>query len=146
MVSTAITASPGSEGFSIFGVKLSENVSVTNRSTLDDVSPGTMNNPEGEKGTVLENPQIVRGPYLQQGTESGIYYPLGYHISCTRQVWYGTEPHRLSLTLEETTITCDHKVELGGLTPDTKYYYSVGTKRGVQSAAPKITFRNCAFN
>jgi len=31
-----------------------------------------MNNPEGEKGTVLENPQIVRGPYLQQGTESGI--------------------------------------------------------------------------
>jgi len=45
---------------------------VTNRSTLDDVSPGTMNNPEGEKGTVLENPQIVRGPYLQQGTESGI--------------------------------------------------------------------------
>jgi len=106
--------------------------------------PGTMNNPEGEKGTVLENPQIVRGPYLQQGTESGILSAGLPHL-LHKAVWYGTEPHRLSLTLEETTITCDHKVELGGLTPDTKYY-SVGTKRGVQSAAPKITFRNCAFN
>ena len=82
--------------------------------------------------TVLDNPRIFRGPYLQQGTESGIIIRWATSAPVQGRVWYGTDPDRLSLTLEETTITCDHKVELSGLTPDSKYYYSVGTQAGVQ--------------
>lgn len=33
----------------------------------------------------------------------------------------------------ETTITYNHKVKLTGLTPDPKYYYSIGTLAGVQA-------------
>lgn len=90
--------------------------------------------------TVLDNPRIVRGPYLQQGTESGIIIRWATSDPVQGKVWYGTDPDRLSLTLEETTITCDHKVELSGLTPDSKYYYSVGTQAGVQSGGTEDYF------
>ena len=127
-----VTASslPEAKVFQVLELSFSENVSMKNRSMLDDVSPGTMNNSKQDKGTVFENPQIVRGPYLQQGTESGIIIRWATTSPAQGRVWYGTDPNRLSLTLEEATITRSHKVELGGLTPDTKYYYSVGTKHG----------------
>jgi len=125
-----------------FWVKLSENVSVTNRSTLDDVSPGTMNNPEERKELSLRIRKSF-GVRIFSRALSLAYYPLGYHISCTRQVWYGTEPHRLSLTLEETTITRSNWVDL-------RQTRSITTQSelsaGVQWRLPKITFRNCAFN
>ena len=92
-----------------------------------DVLPVTVNNLEEEKVSILENPQIIRGPYLQQGTESSIIIRWATDAPVQGRVWYGTEPDRLSSTFEETITTCDHKVELSGLTPDTKYYYSVGT-------------------
>ncbi len=59
----------------------------------------TMNNPEGEKGTVFENPRIVRGPYLQQGTESGIIIRWATVAPVQGKVWYGTDPDRLTLTV-----------------------------------------------
>ncbi len=109
-------------------------------STEYDVLPLKMNAPEGEKGTVLKNPRIVRGPYLQQGTESSIIICWATDAPVQGQVWYGTAPDSLFLTLEETTITCDHKVKIGGLTPDKKYYYSVGTRAGVQEGGTKDYF------
>ena len=114
--------------------------SLTNTSTSDDGSPRTMNELEGKKGTVLKNHAIVRGPYLQQGTESGIMICWATSAPVQGKVWYGTEPDKLSLTLGETTITCDHKVQLSGLTPDKKYYYSVGTAAGVQEGGTKDYF------
>jgi len=62
-------------------------------------------------------------------------YPLGYHISCTILVRHRAS--QLSLTLEETTITCDHKVEL----VDLRQTRSITTQSETeQSAAPKIFF------
>ena len=110
-----------------------------NRSTEYNVLPLKMNAPEGEKGTVLQ-PRIVRGPYLQQGTESSIIICWATDAPVKGQVWYGTAPDRLTLTLEETTITCDHKVKISGLSPDKKYYYSVGTSAGVQEGGTEDYF------
>jgi len=95
---------------------------------------------EREKGTVIEAPRIIRGPYLQQGTDSSIIVRWATDTAVQGRVWYGTDPDRLSSTLGETTITCDHKVELSGLTPDQKYYYSVGTRAGVQLSRTKDYF------
>ncbi|BAZ20409.1 hypothetical protein NIES4073_12850 [Kalymmatonema gypsitolerans NIES-4073] len=89
-------------------------------------------NLEAEKGTFLENLQIVRGPYLQVGTESSIIIRWATDAPIHGKVWYGTNPDKLDLTQEETTITCDHTVKLTGLMPDTKYYYAIGTTTGVQ--------------
>ena len=85
----------------------------------------TMNAPE-EQGTNLEQPLMIRGPYLQQGTDSGIVIRWATDAPSQGRVWYGTGPD-MALTQEEKTINCEHKIELCELTPDTKYYYSVGT-------------------
>ena len=89
--------------------------------------PLIVNNLEEERVSILDNLRIIRGPYLQQGTESSIIIRWATIAPVQGRVWYGTTPGRLSSTLEETTITCEHQVEVSGLTPDTKYYYSVGT-------------------
>ena len=106
----------------------------------DKISLGTINDLEAEKGTVLKNPQIVRGPYLQKGTDSGIIIRWATDAPVQGQVCYGKTPDSLSLILEETTTTCDHKVELSGLTPDKKYYYSVGTKEKLQEGGTEDHF------
>ena len=92
------------------------------------VSLVALNAPE-EQETNLKQPQlIIRGPYLQQGTESGIVIRWATDAPSQGRVWYGTGPD-MALTQEEKIITCEHKVKLCGLTPDTKYYYSVGSTR-----------------
>jgi len=98
---------------------------------MEHGSLGTMNAPEEEIGTVL-NCQIIRGPYLQQGTESSIVIRWATDTPVLGRVWYGTAVNRLFVTLEETAATSDHKVELRGLTPNKKYYYAVGTSASIQ--------------
>lgn len=88
--------------------------------------------PEAKQGTVIENLQIVRGPYLQQGTSSSITIRWATNAPVQGVVWYGTDPDRLCLKHQETTITSDHIVKLSGLTKDTKYYYAIGTVGGIQ--------------
>ncbi|WP_414587476.1 purple acid phosphatase family protein [Scytonema sp. PCC 10023] len=95
---------------------------------------------EAEQGTFLENLQIVRGPYLQVGTESSIIIRWATNAAVDGKVWYGTNSDRLDLTQKETTITCDHTVKLTGLTPDTKYYYAIGTTTGVQAGGTEDYF------
>lgn len=129
----------GANGFQLLDLSFGAIASLTNTSTSNDVSPKTMNL-EGKKGTVLNNHAIVRGPYLQQGTESGIIIRWATSAPVQGKVWYGTEPDKLSLTLGEKTTTCDHKLQLSGLMPDEKYYYSVGTEAGVQEGGTKDYF------
>jgi len=81
--------------------------------------------------TLLKQPQIARGPYLQQGTDSSIIIRWATDAPVQGRVWYGTEFERLASTLEEITTTCDHQVKLNGLIPDQKYYYAIGTSAGV---------------
>lgn len=85
-----------------------------------------MNASNREKVTILET-RIIRGPYLQVGTESSIIIRWATLEPVQGRVWYGTTDE-LSLTLVETTISCNHEVELRNLTPNQKYYYAAGSK------------------
>lgn len=67
-----------------------------------------------------------------QGTQSGLIIRWATDIPVQGRVWYGTTLDQLSFTQTETTITCDHKIELSSLTPDTQYYYAVGTSTQFQ--------------
>jgi hypothetical protein len=80
-----------------------------------------------------QHPRLVRGPYLQQGTESSIIVCWATALPIQGRVWYGTDPHKLTATITETTITCNHKVKLTGLTPNQKYYYSIDSFTEVQA-------------
>ncbi len=91
----------------------------------------TMNASEKGLGAV-SNLQIIRGPYLQQGTESSIVICWATGTPILGKVWYGPAPEKLDLTLAEPVLASNHKVELRGLTPDTKYYYAVGTPESIQ--------------
>ncbi|MEC4819626.1 MAG: metallophosphoesterase family protein [Scytonema sp. PMC 1069.18] len=88
-------------------------------------------NLKAEKATVLENLQLVRGPYLQVGNESSLVIRWATHTPVQSRVWYGVTPDNLCFLQEGTTIGCNHSVKLDGLTPDTKYFYAIGTPEGV---------------
>lgn len=78
-------------------------------------------------------PVILRGPYLQQGTDSSIIIRWATRTAVRGKVWYGTQPHKLSLSATETAVTCDHTVKLQALEPDTKYYYAIAHSAAVTS-------------
>lgn len=78
-------------------------------------------------GMRLTTSAITRGPYLQTGTPTSIIIRWNTSLSELGVVTYGTTPGSLNLSQPDGSATTDHTVTLMGLTPDTTYYYSVGT-------------------
>jgi len=72
---------------------------------------------------------VQRGPYLQMATPSGLVVRWRTDQSVDSVVRYGTTPSSLSQSAVGPTGT-EHEVELSGLQPDTRYYYSIGTSSG----------------
>jgi chitodextrinase/predicted transglutaminase-like cysteine proteinase len=79
----------------------------------------------GYTGTILAQ-EITRGPYLQTGTPTSIIVKWRTDIPTDSQVLYGTSPDNLNLSINDSKVTTEHEVEIIGLSPDTKYYYSIG--------------------
>ena len=68
---------------------------------------------------------IVRGPYLQQATDSSIIVRWRTDSNSVGVVRYGDSS--TNLTLDETGLsTTEHVIQLNELAADTRYYYSVG--------------------
>ncbi len=76
-------------------------------------------------------PDITRGPYLQQGTPTDTVVRWRTNLDVDSRVQYGTDPGNLTQEFSDLTATSEHEVELSGLSPDTTYYYSVGTTTDV---------------
>jgi hypothetical protein len=69
---------------------------------------------------------LLRGPYLQVATNNSIVIRWRTNTLTRSVVTYGTSVEKLDHTTEDSTLTFEHKVKLTGLTPRTKYYYSIG--------------------
>ena len=82
---------------------------------------------------------VQRGPYLQMATPSGLVVRWRTDQSVDSVVRYGTTPSSLSQSAVGTTGT-EHEVELSGLQPDTRYYYSIGTSSGPLAGDSSYTF------
>lgn len=78
-----------------------------------------------QMGDVTED-RVVRGPYLQSGSSTGIVVRWRTDWFTESVVRYGTTASLLQSVKENDSKT-EHEVELTGLRPDTKYFYSVGT-------------------
>ena len=72
---------------------------------------------------------LTRGPYLQIGKQDSITIRWRSSIATNSKVtWgtvFGTYPN--SLTMDVATPVTEHIVRIGGLTADTKYWYTIGS-------------------
>jgi hypothetical protein len=73
-------------------------------------------------------PAIVRGPYLQMSTTNSIVIRWRTDQPNPSVVKFGKSPDKLSKEAKASGTLADHVVLLTNLQPDTKYYYSIGTR------------------
>ncbi len=76
-------------------------------------------------------PVITRGPYLQLGTPTSIVVRWRTDVASSGRVRFGPSVGSLNSFVDDPNITTEHIVQVGGLTPDSLYYYSVGTTNAV---------------
>lgn len=69
---------------------------------------------------------LTRGPYLQTATPTSIIIRWRTDEPTESLVHYGTAPTNLHSIAGDLSTTTEHVVEIGGLNPNTRYYYSVG--------------------
>jgi hypothetical protein len=70
---------------------------------------------------------LTRGPYLNLNNQNSIVIRWRSSQSVVGRVRYGDSPTNLTNTVNEAAAATDHVVQLTGLTPYTRYYYSIGS-------------------
>lgn len=85
-------------------------------------------------------PQLVRGPFLQTPTTTNIIIKWRTDASVVGRVRYGLSPSNLNFFRNGAAAATDHRIALTNLSPDTKYYYSIGTTSAVLLAGPEYSF------
>ena len=84
-------------------------------------------------------PVLTRGAYLQKVTSNSITVRWRTNVPCNTFVQFGT-----SLTygssVSDSALVTDHEITLTGLTPNTKYFYSIGTTSNVFQGNLKNNF------
>lgn len=83
---------------------------------------------------------LIRGPYLQIATPTSIIIRWRGTDPVLGQVTYGESPEKQDYIAVAETIGTEHSVTLTGLSPDTTYYYSVGSEKRT-IAGPSTTHR-----
>ena len=82
--------------------------------------------PEKEPGAATEPVRLIRGPYLQVASSTGIMIRWRTDVSARSRVMYGTRPDKLDQQQQDLRLLTEHKINLSGLKPLTKYYYAIG--------------------
>jgi len=70
---------------------------------------------------------LSRGPYLQNGSTTAVTVRWRTSSNAASVVRFGTSASNLDQTVSNTTAKTEHELRLTGLSPNTKYYYSVET-------------------
>lgn len=70
---------------------------------------------------------IVRGPYLQVGSQTAITVRWRTDIATTSKVGIGTTTGSYPISVTDNTSTTEHIIRITGLSANTTYYYTVGT-------------------
>ena len=79
---------------------------------------------------------VSRGPYLNMGGQTGITIRWRTDVATNSRVTFGTTLGNYPNLVDDATVTTEHTVNLTGLSPDIKYYYTIGTNSAVlQSGA-----------
>ncbi|MDY8137851.1 GEVED domain-containing protein [Aquimarina sp. 2201CG5-10] len=76
----------------------------------------------------LNAQEIIRGPYLQQGSPTSIIIKWRTDVAENSRVQFGNSTDNLIHTAQDAAVTTEHEVLISGLNSDTKYYYKVGSQ------------------
>ena len=96
-----------------------------------ELQPGTAMDAGRDVATgTVTAAQLVRGPYLQLGTATGIVVRWRTDVATDSRVRYGPAPQALDSLVDDPVPTTEHLVALSGLAPETTYFYSVGSSAG----------------
>jgi hypothetical protein len=71
--------------------------------------------------------QLIRGPYVQQGSATNIIVRWRTDLPAASVVRYGPESNQLTLSTAKDVLETEHVLRLPNLTPDTRYFYSIET-------------------
>jgi len=83
---------------------------------------------------------LTRGPYLQIGTPTSLIVRWRTDLAGSSRVLYGTNLAALNGAAGDAASTTEHVVQLSGLQPNTKYYYSIGTSFQTVAGGPEFYF------
>jgi hypothetical protein len=78
-------------------------------------------------GYTVAAQNLIRGPYLMVGTSSSMVVRWRTDAPSASIVRYGATADALSQSVSDNILKTEHEVKLTGLSPKTKYYYSIGT-------------------
>ncbi len=70
-------------------------------------------------------PDLIRGPYLQMATPTGMTIRWRTNAYDRSRVMFGTSPNQLSTVVDDSTLLMDHVIRLENLKPATKYFYAI---------------------
>jgi len=88
----------------------------------------------------LQAQTIVRGPYLQKGSETSVTVKWRTSTATQSKIDYGTNLNNLNSTENDNTPKVDHEIQINGLNPSTEYYYEVADNNGVLMPASTDLF------
>lgn len=77
--------------------------------------------------SILQAQTLTRGPYLQVGKQDSITIRWRTNIAGNSRVTWGTAFGTYTNTVDSATSTTEHIVRIGGLTAETKYWYTIGS-------------------
>ncbi len=72
-------------------------------------------------------PNVTRQPYLQMVTPTSLLVRWRTDLASNSRVRYGLNATNLNQSAANATSLTEHQITLTGLTPNTRYYYAVGT-------------------
>ena len=84
--------------------------------------------------------ELLRGPYLQMGTSTSMMVRWRTDVLVKGIVRYGSAPDHLDKIATDSMQTTEHRVNLSGLEPRGKYYYSIGSKIDTLQGGPDNYF------
>ncbi|MCF2447231.1 metallophosphoesterase [Dyadobacter sp. CY345] len=84
--------------------------------------------------------QLIRGPYLQVATSISMVIRWRTDVAATSRVQFGNTSNNLDKKIEDNALVTEHEIKLTGLTPMTKYFYSIGSLSTVYQGDPNNYF------
>ena len=89
---------------------------------------------------------VTRGPYLQMGTPTSLLVRWRTDVPTNSRVSFGTTAGSLTANADNATATTEHEVLVPGLTPNTRYFYSIGSTTTLQAGDNSYYFTTSPIN
>jgi hypothetical protein len=83
---------------------------------------------------------LTRGPYLQNGSTTAVSIRWRTSTNTDSVVRYGSSSSSLTQMVSSATLRTEHELRLTGLSPNTTYYYSVGSSSSTLASGTDTFF------